>query len=392
MKTKSLKKIVCFFAITMATTLIISSCSKDEVIPTDVRYTVSFETNGGAEIDSVQVCENTSFNVLPVATKQGFVFVYWCSDKELTQKFDASTPIKKNTKLYAKFDMPFDLELKEIKDPEGNVTDRYYILKGFVESYRNQINHAVIPDAIYEPTSKKMVDIREIAAGAFKPGENPDFALATIVVGAKVKIIYGGAFTGLPSLRKVSFASGSELVELADKAFERAYALVDIKLPESLQKIGRRAFCGCAKLPQITIPVNIKNIGREAFAGCQELQNVYMMPQTAPDMKDNSDVAAKDNSATIAGDRIFGELGDSFTKVSGILMYNAPGGTALNIWVPKGSLPAYTTEEYKKNGNTDPSKVIIVHDRDGSRKDCFGGQWNYYNSVAIQKARFREMN
>lgn len=368
-----------FTAIALVAAFAFSSCSEDEILAVDVQHTVTFETNGGQDITPIKVCEHTTVTNLPTSTKLGYVFVYWCVDETLETRFVIGTPIDADITLYAKYDMPFKVTLNE-----DNPEDVFYVLNGLTDEYRNQLVDVVIPDAIYDSASKKLIEIREIGGGAFMD----DYLLTSIVIGSKVQLIKGGAFTATPALRKVLFAEGSVLNELADKAFERAHALVDIRLPESLTKIGRRAFCGCAKLKAITIPSQVNRIGREAFAGCQELLSLTVLAIVAPDMKDNSDVAAKDNNAVDrAGDRIFGELGATFTSVSGIPMINVPSGRSLNIYVPEGCIPAYTTEEWRKNGNEDPSKVIIVHDRDGSRKECGGGQWNYYTP----NVRFKEV-
>ncbi|MFV0393057.1 MAG: InlB B-repeat-containing protein [Coprobacillaceae bacterium] len=53
-----------------------------------IKYTVSFETNGGNKIDSVTVYENSLVEQPNNPLKKGSVFVDWFSDKECTKKWN----------------------------------------------------------------------------------------------------------------------------------------------------------------------------------------------------------------------------------------------------------------------------------------------------------------
>ena len=47
--------------------------------------------------------------------------------------------------------------------------------------------------------------------------------------------------------------------------------LQKITLPESLARIGNRAFSGCRTLRQITFPAKLTGFGESPFEGCKEL-------------------------------------------------------------------------------------------------------------------------
>ena len=48
----------------------------------------------------------------------------------------------------------------------------------------------------------------------------------------------------------------------------------DVTIPESVTKIGEKAFCGCKRLTSVTIPAGVTRIGSSAFAGCKNLTSV----------------------------------------------------------------------------------------------------------------------
>ena len=67
-------------------------------------YTVTFNTNGGTDVDAQDVAYK-GFATLPEApTKVGHVFAGWYADEALITEFDFTTPITADTTVYAKWD------------------------------------------------------------------------------------------------------------------------------------------------------------------------------------------------------------------------------------------------------------------------------------------------
>ncbi|MBE6605768.1 MAG: hypothetical protein E7635_01845 [Ruminococcaceae bacterium] len=67
------------------------------------RYTITFETNGGSDINAVKKVKNTIVDLSKyIPEKEGFIFEGWYTDKALTNKVD-KIQIKSNVKLYAKW-------------------------------------------------------------------------------------------------------------------------------------------------------------------------------------------------------------------------------------------------------------------------------------------------
>lgn len=67
------------------------------------RCTVSFETNGGSEIESRTVIKSSIIKEPESPTKNGFDFAGWYTDKELKTKYDFSEKVTKSFTLYAKW-------------------------------------------------------------------------------------------------------------------------------------------------------------------------------------------------------------------------------------------------------------------------------------------------
>lgn len=67
-------------------------------------FTVTFNTNGGSAIDAMEVAEGGLLTEIPTPEKEGFVFAGWYTDADLTEGFDAETPITADVTLYAKWE------------------------------------------------------------------------------------------------------------------------------------------------------------------------------------------------------------------------------------------------------------------------------------------------
>ena len=68
-----------------------------------IRYTVSFETNGGNSITGQTVVKNGKVTKPVNPTRDGYIFGGWYTDKELTEKYDFAKAVTKNITLYAKW-------------------------------------------------------------------------------------------------------------------------------------------------------------------------------------------------------------------------------------------------------------------------------------------------
>jgi hypothetical protein len=63
---------------------------------------------------------------------------------------------------------------------------------------------------------------------------------------------------------------------IGDKAFANNKVIQEIKIPDTVKSIGDKAFYNCINLKTITVPGNVKTIGNMAFLSCKNLENVVL--------------------------------------------------------------------------------------------------------------------
>lgn len=66
--------------------------------------------------------------------------------------------------------------------------------------------------------------------------------------------------------------------------------ITSVRLPESVEVIGNKAFAYCEELSEINIPLNLKTIGDRAFMGCHKLEKM-IVPDTVTDIGDGAFLA-----------------------------------------------------------------------------------------------------
>ena len=108
--------------------------------------TVSFESNGGSSVESIETLEGQNI-VAPVdPEKEGYVFEGWYSDTELTKLFDFNeTLINSNIKLYAKWTKAKEQEYKEVTTyVQEEVTQKNEIKDSHLDEKLNILKNDII--------------------------------------------------------------------------------------------------------------------------------------------------------------------------------------------------------------------------------------------------------
>lgn len=70
--------------------------------------------------------------------------------------------------------------------------------------------------------------------------------------------------------------NGKPVVAIRDDAFHNNNDILEIIIPDSITKIGDRAFQACEKLSSIKFGKNLKSIGESAFSFCRGLKSVTL--------------------------------------------------------------------------------------------------------------------
>lgn len=77
------------------------------------KHTITFETNGGEEVQSVRVANGHSLSEPERVLKEGYVFAGWYTDEELTIPYDFENSVTEALTLYAAWEKP------ELKEPDN---------------------------------------------------------------------------------------------------------------------------------------------------------------------------------------------------------------------------------------------------------------------------------
>ena len=68
-------------------------------------YTVTFDSNGGSEVESLNVNEKETVVQPKVPAKDGYDFAGWFSDSGLTTEYNFDTELTENLTFYAKWEV-----------------------------------------------------------------------------------------------------------------------------------------------------------------------------------------------------------------------------------------------------------------------------------------------
>lgn len=118
------------------------------------KYTLTFNTDGGSAIDSLEAKEGTKVSLGKyVSEKTGYKFDGWYSDKELTKKITEVT-LNKDTTVYAKWVVSEDKPIVEKPDYKpGFLTDEHYAYivgrEGGMIAPESDITRAEVATIIY---------------------------------------------------------------------------------------------------------------------------------------------------------------------------------------------------------------------------------------------------
>lgn len=85
-----------------------------------IKHTIDFNTNGGSEIDAVQVEDGSILDRPKAPTKNGYTFGGWYVDPELNYSYDFEGPVERDFTLYARWINDNDLKDYTVTDEKGN--------------------------------------------------------------------------------------------------------------------------------------------------------------------------------------------------------------------------------------------------------------------------------
>lgn len=96
------------------------------------------------------------------------------------------------------------------------------------------------------------------------------------ILGKGILGIAEGGFSGCHKLREVKLPN--TLVRLGDMSFVSCISLEEIVIPEGVEEIPINCFSACRSLKKVYLPNSLKVIRRMAFHGCSKLKEVSVGP------------------------------------------------------------------------------------------------------------------
>ncbi|MBQ7152397.1 MAG: leucine-rich repeat protein [Clostridia bacterium] len=196
-----------------------------EYIDEYIQYLVTFDTDGGTEIEPVYVRSGNYLNVDP-PTKEGYVFAGWYRDNDLIDYFGDS-PVTEEMALTAAW--VYDLDFTA-----GPTADTLTVTG--LGSY-----DGTEPEIPREFMGKPVV---AIGSEAFMGS-----AITDLYIGGNVTSIGSYAAANCASLTSVSMSY--ELETIGDYAFSNCTSLVEIWIPGSVTHLGEGVFSGCTSLETV---------------------------------------------------------------------------------------------------------------------------------------------
>ena len=189
------------------------------------------------------------------------------------------------------------------------------------------------------------------------------YSLTSITIPNSVTTIGIGAFSNCNSL--VSITIPNSITTIGSDAFYSCYSLTSITIPNSVTTISGNAFANCNSLTSITIPNSVTTISGTAFYSCYSLTSITI-PNSITTI--GSDAFADCNSLTsiTIPDSVTSIGGRAFNSCYGVgfIKFNSstPATAGSNsfagiptdciIYVPTGSLSAYTSENNYPSNST----------------------------------------
>lgn len=313
----SKRNIILALAFVLILAFVLVSCDKKS-------YTVTFDSQGGTQIQSVTVEKGDKVSEPNTPYLQHHTFLGWYDGDKL---WDFSTKVRGDINLVAKwtlteYNITFDsktgsnnkatftvqdlpLRLYEAKadgdkhflgwEMNGNRINKLVsvgdvTIKAIYQGeptdliYEEHNDHVVVIGAMEQttdlviPSTYNGKPVTKIADGAFKSNED----IYTLIIEGGVAEIGKEAFKDCKNLQKVVF--GDDLKKISDSAFMNCSGIYEAPIPNGLEYIGAKAFKGCSFLESINLPDGLRYLGEDFILDC---------PNVKYDMYTNGEVQDK---------------------------------------------------------------------------------------------------
>lgn len=168
-------------------------------------------------------------------------------------------------------EIPQDIPQEEERAPYAEIDGQEYELDNLPEnaSYNPDDNTVYVTPTTEAPEETIIPDAVDIDAGATSLDSLSyeifeDRAVITDFNGSETELVIPSHIGDYP------------VTEIGGYAFEAAWNVTSITLPETITKISEQAFADCESLSDINIPESVTFIGRGAFSNCLSLMELTL--------------------------------------------------------------------------------------------------------------------
>ncbi len=240
------------FAFIMILGLCACGGNEEENIPSTQYFTVTFDTWGGSEIESLKIAANGKISEPAAPERDNYIFDGWTYNSK-DWSFEIDT-VKEDMTLTAKW-----LDAKTVFDTEA-IDGGLKITK-----LKRDLSTLRVPSVIGG------VPVIALGDNAFE-NINQE-TTKRIVVAASVTSVGKQAFKNCGELE---LEINGELINIGEQAFEKCTGLKSIKLGEGLTLIPFEAFKGCTSLTELVFPKSLTVLGENALEDCSALKTLVM--------------------------------------------------------------------------------------------------------------------
>ena len=143
--------------------------------------------------------------------------------------------------------------------------------------------------------------------------------------------------------------NGKTVVEIEDDGFTEGRILSVVIMPDTITRIGDRAFGGLAELDDVEIPAKVTSIGADAFNGCVELCDFRLKLGTALErIEDRAFYGCRKLNSIVLPETVTYIGEDAFFNCLALTKINYLG--TLDAWIDMGFKTEYSNPtRYAKN-------------------------------------------
>lgn len=241
----------------------------------DCRGLVSIEMNDATTVireSTFEGCSNlVSINYPETLESIEDRAFYGCSSLVYVEFFDALTNIGANS--FAKCgNLRVTCRFNEsYSDGSSNWRDKSKYI-GYTGISTKNVYKLYISDKLTEIPNDEFVNEHNPLKGERDQYEN----LHEVIIPNTITRIGERAFAQCNNLEVVTFLEGSKLKVIDETAFLDCTSIKNFTIPNTVTTLGKESFCGCTSLEEISLPEKTIKLADGVFAGCTSLSKAHL--------------------------------------------------------------------------------------------------------------------